>query len=76
MNIDEKKMKLINEFMNMAKGRTSEEILPLILAVSKKSKQMGLSFTKEETLYRIEQTKKEMPEKDRARVDMILNMML
>ncbi len=76
MNIDEKKMKLINEFMNMAKGRTSEEILPLILAVSKKSKQMGLSFTREETLYLIEQTKKEMPEKDRARVDMILNMML
>lgn len=76
MNIDEKKMKLINEFMNMAKGRTSEEILPLILAVSKKSKQMGLSFTREETLYLIEQIKKDMPEKDRARVDMILNMML
>lgn len=76
MNIDEKKMKLINEFMNMARGRTSEEILPLILAVSKKSKQMGLSFTREETLYLIEQIKKDMPEKDRARVDMILNMML
>lgn len=76
MNIDEKKMKLINEFMNMAKGRTSEEILPLILAVSKKSKQMGLSFTREETLYLIEQIKKDMPEKDRARVNMILNMML
>lgn len=76
MNIDEKKMKLINEFMNMAKGRTPEEILPLILAVSKKSKQMGLSFTREETLYLIEQIKKDMPEKDRARVDMILNMML
>lgn len=76
MNIDEKKMKLINEFMNMAKGRTSEEILPLILAVSKKSKQMGLSFTREETLYLIEQIKKDMPEKDRTRVDMILNMML
>lgn len=75
MNIDEKKMKLINEFMEMAKGRTSEEILPLILAVSKKSKQMGLTFTREETMYLIEQTKKDMPEKDRTRVDMILNMM-
>lgn len=76
MNIDEKKMKLIDEFMEMAKGRTPEEILPLILAVSKKSKQMGLTFTREETLYLVEQAKASMPEKDRARVDMILNIML
>ncbi|MCM1468628.1 MAG: hypothetical protein NC086_10820 [Alistipes sp.] len=76
MNIDEKKMKLIDEFMAMAKGRTPEEILPLILAVSKKSKQMGLTFTREETLYLVEQAKSSMPEKDRARVDMILNIML
>ncbi len=76
MNIDEKKMKLINEFIEMSKGRTSEEILPLILAVSKKSKQMGLSFSKEETLYLIEQVKEGMSEKDRSRVDMILNLML
>lgn len=76
MNIDEKKMKLINEFMEMANGRTPEEILPLILAVSKKSKQMGLMFTREETLQLVEQAKASMPEKDRARVDMILNIML
>jgi len=76
MNIDEKKMKLIHEFIEMSKGRTSEEILPLILAVSKKSKQMGLSFSKEETLYLIEQVKEGMSEKDRSRVDMILNLML
>lgn len=76
MNIDEKKMKLINEFVELSKGRTSDEILPLILAVSKKSKQMGLSFSREETLYLIEQAKENMPEKDRSRVDMILNLML
>lgn len=76
MNIDEKKMKLINEFIELAKGRTPDEILPLILAVSKKSKQMGLSFTKEETLYLVEQAKEGMSEKDRSRVDMILNLML
>lgn len=76
MNIDEKKMKLISEFMEMAKGRSSDEILPLLLAVSQKSKQMGLSFSKEEIMYLMEQAKADMPEKDRARVDMILNMML
>lgn len=75
MNIDERKMKLISEFIEMAKGRTPDEILPLILAVSKKSKQMGLFFTKEETLYLVEQVKADMSEKDRARIDMILNIM-
>lgn len=76
MDIDEKKMKLVNEFIELAKGRTPDEILPLILAVSKKSKQMGLSFSREETLYLIEQSKEGMSEKDRSRVDMILNLML
>ena len=58
MNIDEKKMKLIDEFMEMSKGRTSDEILPLILAISQKAKQMGLIFTKDETLMLIENIKK------------------
>ena len=60
MNIDEKKMKLIDEFMEMSKGRTSDEILPLILAISQKAKQMGLIFTKNETLMLIENIKKDM----------------
>lgn len=74
MNIDEKKMKLIDEFMEMSKGRTSDEILPLILAISQKAKQMGLIFTKNETLMLIENIKKDMSPKDRAKVDMITKM--
>lgn len=74
MNIDEKKMKLIDEFMEMSKGRTSDEILPLILAISQKAKQMGLIFTKDETLMLIENIKKDMSPKDRAKVDMITKM--
>ena len=74
MNIDEKKMKLIDEFMEMSKGRTSDEILPLILAISQKAKQMGLIFTKNETLILIENIKKDMSPKDRAKVDMITKM--
>ncbi|MGN0514305.1 MAG: hypothetical protein ACI4GD_08490 [Lachnospiraceae bacterium] len=74
MNVDEKKMKLIDEFMEMSKGRTSDEILPLILAISQKAKQMGLIFTKDETLMLIENIKKDMSPKDRAKVDMITKM--
>ena len=74
MNVDEKKMKLLDEFMEMSKGRTSDEILPLILAISQKAKQMGLIFTKDETLMLIENIKKDMSPKDRAKVDMITKM--
>lgn len=76
MEIDAKKMKLINEFIELAKGRNSDEILPLLLAVSQKSKQLGLSFTKEETLTLIEQLKSNMPESEKARVDMLVKMMM
>lgn len=76
MEIDTKKMKLINEFMELAKGRSTDEILPLLLAVSQKSKQMGLTFTREETLTLVNQLKANLPESEKARVDMLINMML
>ena len=76
MEIDTKKMKLINEFMEMSKGRSTDEILPILLAVSQKSKQMGLSFTKEETLTLVNQLKTNMSESEKAKVDMLVNMML
>lgn len=75
MEIDAKKMKLINEFISLSQGRSADEILPLLLAISKKSKQMGLTFTKEETLTLVNQLKNNLPENEKARVDMIINMM-
>lgn len=75
MNIDPKKLMLIDEFRKMAKGKNSDEILPLILAVSQKSRKMGLNFTKDETLYLIEQLKESLNEQDRSKVDMIIKMM-
>ena len=76
MEISEKKMKLINEFMELAKGRTSDEILPLLMAVSKKSQQMGISFTKEETLYLIDQLKGSLTEAEKSKIDMLLRLMM
>lgn len=76
MEIDPKKMTLINEFAQMAKGRSSEEILPLVMAVSQKAKQMGLSFTKEETVYIIDQLKENLSESDRSKLDMFVKLML
>ena len=76
MEIDSKKMKLINECIELSKDRTSDEILPLLMAVSKKSKQMGISFTKEETLYLVEQFKSSLSEAEKAKIDMLLKMMM
>ncbi|MDD6572299.1 MAG: hypothetical protein PUF12_07965 [Thermoflexaceae bacterium] len=76
MEIDAKKMKLINEFMELSKGRSTDEILPLLLAVSQKSRQMGLSFTKEEILSLVNQLKSDLPESEKAKVDLLINMML
>lgn len=75
MDIDPKKLLLIDEFRKMAAGKKSDELLPLILAVSQKSKKMGLSFTKDETLYLIEQLKSSMPENEQAKIDMLVKMM-
>lgn len=76
MEIDSKKMKLINEFMELAKGRTSDEILPLLMAVSKKSKQMGITFTKDETLYLIDQLKGSLTEAEKSKIDMLIKLMM
>jgi hypothetical protein len=75
MNIDPKKLLLIDEFKNMAQGKNPDEILPLLLAISQKSHKMGLTFTKEESLYLIDQLKESLPEHERSRIDMLVKMM-
>lgn len=75
MKIDPKKLLLIEEFKKMSKGKRSEEILPLILAVSQKARQMGLSFTKDETLFLVEELKESLSPQDCAKVDAIVKMM-
>ena len=56
-DLDFRKQLIINEFKTMSKGKSKEEILPLLLALSTKAKQAGINFTKEDTLLIIEQVK-------------------
>lgn len=74
-NIDPKKLMLINEFKNMANGKSSDEILPLILAMSQKSNSMGLHFTNEETQQIVNTLSADLSPADKKRVDMMMNMM-
>ena len=48
-DLDFRKQLIINEFKTMSKGKSKEEILPLLLALSTKAKQAGINFTKELT---------------------------
>ena len=72
-DLDFRKQLIINEFKTMSKGKSKEEILPLLLALSTKAKQAGINFTKEEdTLLIIEQVKDELTEQERQMLPQIL----
>ena len=63
--LDFRKQLLINEFKSMSKGKNKDEILPLMLAISSKAKQAGISFTKEDMLLIIDQVKDELSEQEK-----------
>jgi len=73
-NLDQRKAKLLEDFMKMAKGKTTDELLPLILAVSKKAKSEGISFSKEETSLLFENMKENMSPEEQKKADMLLKM--
>ena len=74
-NLDPRKLMLINEFKNMANGKSSDEILPLVLAMSKKSNSMGLQFSNEEMHQLVNTLSADLSPAEKKRVDMMMNMM-
>lgn len=73
--IDSKKMALINEFKKMSKNRPQSELLPLVLALTKKAQSMNMSFSKEEMMLIVNSMKPNMSPQESSQIDMILNMM-
>ena len=74
-NLDPRKLMLINEFKNMASGKSSDEILPLVLAMSKKSNSMGLQFSNEEMHQIVNTLSADLAPAEKKRIDMMMNMM-
>ncbi len=72
--LDKKKAKLLDDFTKMAEGKTTDELLPLILAFSRKAKADGISFSKEETGLLFEGMKKNMSPEEQQKADMLLKM--
>ena len=74
-HLDPRKLMLINEFKNMANVKSSDEILPLVLAMSKKSNSMGLQFSNEEMNQIISTLTADLAPAEKKRIDMMMNMM-
>lgn len=70
--LDFKKQLLINEFKTLSKGKSNDEILPLMLALSRKAQQSGISFTKEDVHLIIDQVKDGLSPKEQQLLPQLL----
>ena len=70
-----RKQLLINEFKTLSKGKSKEELLPLMLALSNKAKQAGVQFTKDDLLIVISQVDSQLTETERKLIPEILAVM-
>ena len=70
-----RKQLLINEFKTLSKGKSKEELLPLMLALSNKAKQAVVQFTKDYLLIVISQVDSQLTETERKLIPEILAMM-
>ena len=70
--LDFKKQLLINEFKTLSKGKNNDEILPLILALSRKAQQSGISFSKDDIYLIIDQVKDGLTQKEQQLLPQLL----
>lgn len=70
--LDFKKQLLINEFKTLSKGKNNDEILPLILALSRKAQQSGISFSKDDIYLIIDQVKDGLMPKEQQLLPQLL----
>ena len=70
--LDFKKQLLINEFKTLSKGKSNDEILPLILPLSRKAQQSGISFSKDDIYLIINQVKDGLTPKEQQLLPQLL----
>lgn len=73
-NIDEKKAKLLKDFMSLSSGKNTDELLPLLLAFSNKARQEHISFEKSDISTLFESMKKEMPPEELSKIENLMKM--
>jgi hypothetical protein len=73
--LDFRKQLLINEFKMLSKGKSKEELLPLMLALNSKAKQAGIQFTKDDLTLVISQVESELTDAERELIPKLLSML-
>ena len=58
--MDEKKLRLLNEFQKLSEGKSSEDMIPLVLAFMEKAKKENITFSKDEISVLFEEARKGM----------------
>lgn len=58
--MDEKKLKLLNDFQKLSEGKSSEDMIPLVLAFMEKAKKENITFSKDEISVIFEEARKGM----------------
>lgn len=58
--MDEKKLRLLNDFQKLSEGKSSEDMIPLVLAFMEKAKKENITFSKDEISVLFEEARKGM----------------
>ena len=58
--MDEKKLRLLNDFQKLSEGKSSEDMIPLVLAFMEKAKKENITFSKDEISVHFEEARKGM----------------
>lgn len=73
--IDAQKMMLLQEMLRNSRGKNSSEMLPFLMAASKKANSKGLNFTKDEIKLIVNVLKKDMTPEEQAKTAKILSIL-
>ena len=58
--MDENKLRLLNDFQKLSEGKSSEDMIPLVLAFMEKAKKENITFSKDEISVLFEEARKGM----------------
>ncbi|WP_440285475.1 hypothetical protein [Eshraghiella crossota] len=58
--MDEQKLRLLNDFQKLSEGKSSEDMIPLVLAFMEKAKKENITFSKDEISVLFEEARKGM----------------
>jgi len=73
--IDIQKMMLLQELLGNNKGKTTNEMLPILMAASKKANSKGLNFSKDEIKLIVNVLKKDMSPEEQAKTTKLLSIL-